>query len=192
MPAKNNKSSKVSRREFLKLSGCTLGVGMAYLLFRFDSGLKGVLPPGAELESEFLAACIRCGRCAAVCPQNAIRMGVDGYPYIDGLGGWCDFCLNCVEECPTEALKPVDPDTAVIGLAEIDRERCIPWNWPGCRLCYFECLELQSAVYLDDQRRPHINDTLCNGCGACVTKCPVSAVAGKNRKYGKVVSLLQV
>jgi pyruvate formate lyase activating enzyme len=46
--------------------------------------------------------CLRCGRCAEVCPLDAIRMTTDG-PIIDRTR--CDLCGECAQTCPPHALK---------------------------------------------------------------------------------------
>jgi pyruvate formate lyase activating enzyme len=46
--------------------------------------------------------CLRCGRCAEVCPEAAIRMTVDG-PVIDRER--CDLCGICVDNCVPHALR---------------------------------------------------------------------------------------
>lgn len=179
----------LSRRDFLRFSGGTVGVSLVYLLLRHTPTEAGVLPPGAPSERDFRAACLRCGKCAVVCDRQAIRLDRAGIPTIDGLHGWCDFCLRCVAACPAGALTPVDPDTATIGTAVIDRDRCIAWNWPGCRLCAEKCTDLQRAIWLDDDLRPHIDESRCNGCGACVFVCPQSATEGHHKRSGRAVSL---
>ncbi len=97
--------------------------------------------------------------------------------------------MLCVEICPSGALQPVDIETPTLGKAVIDRHRCIAWQWAGCRLCAEKCADLWQAIWIDEDWRPHIDETLCTGCGACVTVCPQSAKFGGSRKHGKAVAL---
>ena len=103
--------------------------GLASLLLTGFIGEKRVScqlirPPGALDESQFLAACARCGKCAQVCPQKAIIMGKGdkgfsiGTPYIEPREAACDLCLDCIEVCPTGALRPVIKEKVSMGTAE--------------------------------------------------------------------------
>ncbi|MFZ5908478.1 MAG: 4Fe-4S dicluster domain-containing protein [Chloroflexota bacterium] len=182
-----NQPGKLSRRDFMRVVGGVTSAGFLYLLLRPKWTFNSVRPPGALPGAAFESICIRCGKCLTACKQNAISLNEQGLPYIDGLSGWCNFSLDCIAACPTGALQPVDADTVSIGTAVIDETRCIAWNWPGCRLCYEKCLDIQQAVWLDDEYRPHIDQTVCTGCAACVFVCPQSSYAGQNKKYGKAV-----
>ncbi len=148
------------------------------------------MPPGALPEDDFAAACLKCGRCAAICDQQAIQMGADGRPYINGLSGWCDFCMKCVEICPSDALGEVDVETVKLGTAVIDRDVCIAWNkFNACRWCADTCSRLQQAIWVDEDFHPFVDAALCNGCGACTNICPQTAVIGFDKKYGKAIAL---
>jgi len=179
----------ISRRDFLQIAGGLTSAGMLFLLLRPKWTFSSVRPPGALPEGAFEAACIRCGRCISACVQNAIEIDVEGLPYIDGLSGWCNFSMDCIEVCPSGALLPIDPATAKIGTAIIDRDRCIAWQYPACRLCYEKCLDIQQAIWLDDDLRPHVDETLCTGCAACTNICPKAALIRQNKKYGKAISI---
>ena len=98
--------------------------------------------------------------------------------------GYCDFCdpdgtgtaeKRCVAVCPTGALRPFDQSAQRIGLAVIDEVYCI--NFPqigqtptGCRLCVEACP--YGAVVMNDEQRPEVISSKCNGCGKCEAVCP--------------------
>ncbi len=48
------------------------------------------------------AVCSGCGRCAAQCPAQNIRLK-DGTPHFSG---HCIMCMRCVFNCPKDALRP--------------------------------------------------------------------------------------
>lgn len=181
---------KISRQEFIRFTGAVTGAGVLVLLYQQQSSFPNVYPPGAG--EDFLAACNGCGRCVTICDQAVIEVGLEGKARLNTLEGFCDFCLLCTEVCQMGALTPIDPEEARIGVSIIDRERCLAWQWPSCRRCYERCLDLRSAIYLDDDWRPHVDASECNGCGACVQACPVSARDGQSRNRGRAVMLYRL
>ena len=101
--------------------------------------------------------------------------GVVRNPYqsiLDAKGiGFCDFCMKCVEVCPTGALTEFDPSKQKLGIAVVNSKRCLAFsNSGGCRKCVDYCPF--GAITLDDQRRPVVSTALCNGCGICENICP--------------------
>lgn len=45
--------------------------------------------------------CVGCHQCVSICPQGAILINVDN---IAEIGGGCNLCALCVNECPTQAI----------------------------------------------------------------------------------------
>ena len=74
-------SVQLSRRGLLARMGALTGVLLGYSGLRKSSrapaaarGPLGILrPPGSQSESEFLALCIRCTRCADACEAQCIQ-----------------------------------------------------------------------------------------------------------------------
>ncbi len=183
----------LTRREFITVVGATTGLGIAYWILHPHPTFASVLPPGAHTSLIFFnATCSRCGKCVSACPHDAIRQDNLGLPYVNGISGWCDFCMKCAEACLTGALRPVDPKTAVLGVAEINQDRCIAWIRSGCRLCYEKCLDLRQAIHVDSEYRPIVDAPKCNGCGACVNVCPQPSIDRQDKNLGKAISLQQV
>lgn len=139
-----------------------------------------VRPPGAS-ETSLASLCFRCGHCVRVCPT--------GGSVLVSRRGPCIFsCNSCGAVCPTSAIPPlplVEKQATRIGLAKIDRPRCIPWaEGKECIVCEEVCPVAEKAVKLEQQTvldgdgettvlRPFVFSDLCIGCGICEQQCPV-------------------
>lgn len=157
-----------------------------------------IRPPGSMSEDEFLEKCIRCGECMKVCPTNAIQpamleAGLEGLwsPVIVPSFSYCEYkCMMCTQVCPTEAIRPLtleEKQQVKIGLAHIDKNRCLPYAYArACVVCEEHCPLPEKAIWLEETtvlnsrgnkvivKQPHVNAELCIGCGICENKCPVS------------------
>lgn len=138
-------------------------------------------PPGALLdERDFLAACIGCGLCGAVCPAQAIqfygRTGGDklNTPYINPVNKACTLSGHCMKVCPTDALTETPKQQVRMGIAQIDRFGCYPWVDRGvCGACVTVCplgKEAITFVFANFYRPVVLKG--CVGCGLCVEVCP--------------------
>ncbi len=133
-----------------------------------------LLPPGAV--ADFLARCIRCGKCMQACPYNSIAFlgatagGLSHTPYVDPLRTPCYLCqhrgedgqdlpiskyLRCGEVCPTGALKKIlndklvlaeVPDELRMGTSKIERNLCLAWQYDSCGECYYNCPLKDKAI----------------------------------------------
>ena len=154
-------------------------------------------PPGALEEKEFLARCVKCGECMKVCTTNGLQptlleAGLEGIwsPLLVPRIGYCEYrCTLCGQVCPTGAIKrlPLEEKAKVrIGLAMIDKGRCLPWaHGRPCIVCEEVCPTPKKAIWLEAVRardregrqvpvlQPHVDLELCIGCGICEAKCPV-------------------
>ena len=154
-------------------------------------------PPGALEEKEFLARCVKCGECMKVCTTNGLQptlleAGLEGIwsPLLVPRIGYCEFrCTLCGQVCPTGAIKrlPFEEKAKVkIGLAMIDKGRCLPWaHGRPCIVCEEVCPTPKKAIWLEVVRvrdrdgrnvtvmQPRVDLELCIGCGICEAKCPV-------------------
>jgi formate hydrogenlyase subunit 6/NADH:ubiquinone oxidoreductase subunit I len=96
----------------------------------------------------------------------------------------------CSQVCPTDAIEALSLEkkqTVKIGLAHVDRNRCLPWAYDRpCVVCQEHCPLPDKAIRLEEVtvvsakgnevtlKRPYVNADLCIGCGICQDKCPVS------------------
>jgi len=162
-----------------------------------------IRPPGALEEKEFLKRCLKCGECMKICPTNALHPalfegGIEGLwsPILIPRIGYCEnSCVLCGYTCPTGAIhelvekeKPgLDGKCMIkIGLAAVDRGRCLPWALKiPCIVCEEHCPTSPKAIYLEKTivkdrngseitvQLPYVDPNLCWGCGICENKCPV-------------------
>lgn len=150
-------------------------------------------PPGIQSERDFMARCIKCGKCAEACPYAAVHMAdamqgsAAGTPFIDAREQACRLCLDfpCVKACPTGALRDVaDRHDPHAGYAKIEEDVCIAYKGYRCEVCYRICPLIDEAITIDFQAMendsihtkfiPTINEDVCTGCGLCVERCAVS------------------
>ena len=186
--------SAVSRRIMLaSIPAAAAGV-VAGKVFG-PNGRRALRPPGADLE-RINALCARCGNCMRACPYQLIQPDL-GDSGIDGLftpvlwlrsrntdqEQYCfQDCVKCTQVCPTGALRPLTVEQkhgAAIGIAEIDRKKCVAWeNKEYCAVCDEYCP--YKAIKLEkrgDVMCPVVDLAKCRGCGACESACPADPIA---------------
>lgn len=195
---KKSCSFDLSRRTLLaaSVSGAVLAplAAAAPLSANYRDDL--IRPPGAVAEEEFLRRCIRCGECMKVCIGSALhpdllRGGAFSLwsPVLVARLGYCEYdCTLCGQVCPTGAitlLKVEEKRKTKIGLAVIDKDRCLPFaRGEECLVCEEHCPTGKKAIVFDRRKvlvgsepkemlQPRILTELCIGCGICETRCPV-------------------
>ncbi|MFH0813166.1 MAG: 4Fe-4S binding protein [Pseudomonadota bacterium] len=156
-----------------------------------------IRPPGSLEEKEFLKKCVRCGECMKVCITNGLQptfldAGLEGIwsPVLAPRIGHCEYrCTLCGQVCPTGAIEKLeleDKQKIKIGLAMIDRGRCLPYaHATPCLVCEEVCPTPKKAIWLEPAtgknrkgkeiilKQPKVDLDLCIGCGICEAKCPV-------------------
>jgi len=184
----------ISRRDFLFLiasSFLLLGFGNA----KIGLGRKLIRPPGVIDEKEFLNKCVRCGNCMRVCPTNVLQpvifeSGLGGIwtPHLIMEIGYCEYnCNLCGNVCPTGAIPKLDiaqKRNVKLGLADINKDICIPWSQnKECIVCEEHCPVPSKAIKLYDEifngkrvSKPYVDASLCIGCGICQNKCPTRPI----------------
>jgi polyferredoxin len=157
-------------------------------------------PPGAE-GTGLDAVCIRCGACVRACPTGGLQFSLieDGWsraftPRLVPRLGYCLYgCTACGAACPTDAiplLALADKQATAIGLARVDRDRCLPWAYATpCIVCEEMCPAPDKAIRLEETtvagedgaavvlQRPVVIKDRCIGCGICEHKCPMGGEA---------------
>lgn len=177
-------NTPISRRNMLT-GASVVALTVAFGGFAFvtkQASAQYLRPPGIGSEEDFLSRCNRCQKCMQVCPYDIITpVSLDaniigwGTPTLDFSLGFCDFCMDCIEVCPTDALRYGTETENNIGVAKIVKDACVAWDWAGCRVCVDEC-PVEEAIMLDDQDRPVVDETLCDGCGRCEEVCPSASL----------------
>jgi formate hydrogenlyase subunit 6/NADH:ubiquinone oxidoreductase subunit I len=133
-----------------------------------------------------------------VCITNGLQptlleAGLEGIwtPRLVPRVGYCEYhCTLCGQVCPTGAiqkLKVAEKVQVKIGLAMIDKNRCLPHaHATPCIACQEVCPTPKKAVWLEDAvekgrdgravalKKPYVDLDLCIGCGICEYVCPVS------------------
>ena len=180
-------SSKTSRVGFFRalLTGAVLPFAVLFLgKLPGTRRLRRYLrPPGAQQEEAFLSACIRCGQCANVCPNQCITLagletGLAGLaaPVITARAQACILCMACTQVCPTGALQPLEPteagrQTVSMGTAVVLEDVCYSYAGRTCGVCYRACPLPGKAMKLGLYETPIVNPEHCVGCGLCEQAC---------------------
>lgn len=196
-------AARISRR--LMLSYAAGGLVAVPLLSLFDNRVElpadFIRPPGVgDDEARFTDLCIKCGQCLKVCLTNGLQpalteAGLSALwtPRLIFRLGECEYnCNLCGQACPTGAIPRLElqeKQEYKLGMAFIDKMRCIPYITPyNCTICEEHCPTPDKAIIFqrrwvkrDEERveilRPIVEEQLCTGCGICERVCPVVGVA---------------
>ena len=124
--------------------------------------------------------CIGCGRCAAVCPQGAIRITEQGVASVDPRK--CTGCGMCERTCPNGIIHLVRDTARVVvkcsnhdkGAAamKVCKNSCIACG--KCeRVCPEQAIRVENNLAVIDYER-------CIGCGLCREACPRHSIQEGN------------
>jgi len=199
--------TRSGRRDFIAGSlgaaaSAALVGGGAGLFARQANALppQALRPPGALPESDFTAACVRCGLCVRDCPYDTLKLGRfgdgvgPGTPYFTARDVACEMCqdIPCIKNCPTGALdhELKDITKSKMGLAVlIDQENCLNFLGLRCDVCYRVCPAIDQAITLEKTHNPRsdrhalflptVHSEHCTGCGKCEKGCVLEAAAIK-------------
>ena len=92
--------------------------------------------------------------------------------------GYCEYeCTLCSQVCPTGAIRPLDiaaKQAIRIGLAYIDRNRCLPYAYArSCIVCEEHCPTPRKAIWLEEVEVPGPRRGACDGQTAARGPGPV-------------------
>ncbi|STO54530.1 ferredoxin-type protein role in electron transfer to periplasmic nitrate reductase (NapA) [Canicola haemoglobinophilus] len=139
-------------------------------------GLSAIRPPWSIDVADFLQGCNRCGDCIAICETKILVKGEGDYPEVRFSEGECTFCQKCVEICQQPIFRSVD-ETPWQHKIEMT-SACLTQQQVECRSCQDSC-EMRAIRFrpqLNTVVQPILDLANCNGCGACIKSCPVSAI----------------
>lgn len=143
-----------------------------------QQGLSVIRPPWSVAE-HFLQKCTTCNRCVEACEMGILIKGAGGYPEVDFSQGRqeCSFCQACVKACEVEGLFNATSQTPWQHKVEL-QPSCLALNHIECRTCQDSCesraIRFQRAV--GKVAAPTIELERCNGCGACLNRCPSQSI----------------
>lgn len=197
-------SERIKRRHFLKhVTASVAAVAGATTAGKLMGGSGEanacIRPPGALREDEFLATCIRCGRCGDACPNQCIQPFTEevakthamkpgtaqrNTPVIFPRQQACMLCnsvdsefLLCTEACPTGALQKTEKqldslvDHVNMGTATVDLTLCYSFNGASCGICVRACPLEGKALTAGMWEKPIVDPAYCVGCGLCERAC---------------------
>jgi len=187
---------RVGRRVFLGFAvGSVVGLAYGKAKAAVARAASFIRPPGAA-GANFNALCARCGNCMKACPYGLIvpdlgASGIDGLftPVLkfrsknEGQEQFCfQDCTACTRVCPTGAIRPLpkeEKQQTAIGLARVDKKKCIAWEkGEYCVVCQEFC-PYQAIIEVDHKnvKCPTVDEAKCRGCGACESQCPAQPIA---------------
>lgn len=140
---------------------------------------RGIRPPWAMEASQFLSQCTRCDACIQACEHDVLQRGPGGYPSVNFQQSECTFCYACAQACPESLFSP--RHTRAWDLIFTIGQACLAYQSVECRRCQDSC-EPQAILFrptVSGIYQPQLDNQNCNGCGACVASCPVSAITAE-------------
>lgn len=140
---------------------------------------NGILPPWARETTYFLAHCLRCDACIQACEADILQRGA-GISERRFQTGRVQLLL-----CLCAGLYRIAFSSAPhqgLGSGFTLTENCLARQSVECHRCQDSCepMAITFRPTLSGIYQPQLDSQACNGCGACVAICPVSAIKAEN------------
>ena len=137
---------------------------------------NGIRPPWSKDNHVFIVHCTRCGDCIQKCETHILIKGEGGFPQVQFNQGECTFCHRCVDVCQQPIFRPLE-ERPWEHWVEITSQ-CLTQRKIECRSCQDNCPmnAIRFHSQIGSMAQPIVNLDSCNGCGACLHSCPVSAI----------------
>lgn len=116
-------------------------------------------------------ACLGCGDCKAVCPENAISV-TGRLAQIDP--DRCVSCGACIKACPHHIIDriPVSAPVYVACSSKCKGKEVMSVCKVGCIACGICARSCPHGAITMKDNLPEIDYSKCTGCLTCVEKCP--------------------
>jgi ferredoxin len=147
---------------------------------------KAISPPGSKSHEHLLTKCTSCHLCVSKCPSNVIKPAFTEYglggimqPVLNFDDGFCNYdCTLCSEICPTSAIQRLTIEQKHLtqtGQVHFIIDNCIVYtDENSCGACSEHCptQAVSMISYKNGLTIPHIETSICVGCGGCEYVCP--------------------
>ncbi len=146
-----------------------------------------VTPPGSISLEHLKNRCVACHLCVSVCPTKVLQPSFLEYgftsmmlPKMDFFTNFCNYeCTKCGEVCPSGAIIKLPIETkkvTQIGKAIFQKDICVvETRHTACGSCSEHCptQAVEMIPYENGLTIPHVDHSICIGCGGCEYACPV-------------------
>lgn len=143
-------------------------------------------PPGSVSLAHFQQNCTSCHLCVSKCPSHVLKPAFMEYglagmmqPTVYFEKGFCNYdCTVCGDVCPNGAIQQLTIEQkhrTQMGKVVFIEENCIVHlDGTNCGACSEHCptQALSMVPYKNGLTIPHVDTSICVGCGGCEYVCP--------------------
>lgn len=159
---------------FVKCAGTCDKASSKYNYYGITDCNTAMMTPG-EGSKACSYGCLGLGSCVKACPFDAIHI-VNGIAKVDREK--CVACGKCVITCPKALIELVPYDAQyLVHCNSLDKGKAVKEKCDtgciGCGICSKVC-SFDAVTVVDNIA--HIDQTKCQKCGACASKCPSKVI----------------